>query len=168
MHLSIILPRLPQYINYLPDRVLRMQRPVHHLYRNFLPLGILIHPIQIHLNVIRHNLALHNHPAVLSHNLQYTYEWFPAPLQNCNYLPLSAVLCILLAGYGCPYKVSVQGVEHIFLRNVDVILPVGNNNKSKPFPCHLNCTFNHFNDFAGGAPALVPLCETFSFFSHND
>ena len=152
-----------------------MHWPVNHLHGHLLPLGVIINSLQRNLYVVRHVPALHNYPSALTHNLQYSNERFFAPLHNCHNLPLCTVFGVFLAGYGCPYLVSVEGMQHIFLGDENVIFPVGNNNKSKTLTGHLHRSLHHLVDFAGGAPSLVLLCKTLfgfactllSFFSHN-
>ena len=140
-------------------------------------MGILIKAVHWYTDVVRHHTALHNHPAVVSNNLQDSNERFLAPLNDLHYLSLAAVFEVFLAGNGHPYGVSVEGVQHAVLRDIDVILPVGNNNKSISFPGHLHCTFHYLKHFAACAPPpnaavafvlfFAGIFPDFSLFSHN-
>ena len=139
MHLRLVLPGHTQHVHHVSVRCRSASLPsIHH--------GRHLHPLHAsfrhrNLNVIRHGLGTHEHPRLLSHDMQNPHKWLIAPFYNGDNLP-AAPLCLTgaLLRHGHFHGIPMQRPARLGGFYINVLLLSVNAHKDKALSGHYCCS----------------------------
>ena len=118
--------------------------------------------------VVWHHPALHEHPCLLSYNMEDADKWLGRTLQNLQNLTFLALAVSLFLGHRHSDNIPVQGTSHLGCLDEYVIFLPFHYDEAIAFPRHLHAArefrktaFLLFLFFAAAvlAPAPVPSCH---------
>ena len=123
--------------------------------------------------VIWHETALHQHPCLISNNMEHTYERLDRALKNLHDLSLSTRAVGLFTGHRHPYDITMQGAAGLGRFHEHIILFTLDYHKCKALSGHLHLSL-HLREYlpflpcATSCATVLLSCHKFLFFCIMD
>ena len=166
VHFGIIVARHAQHIHDVALRADVVFLPTVH-YGGGLHTGLAAHLqslLLVHLDVVRHRLALHQHPRLGTHEMENADVRTGRALYDLDHLAFAALHADLLLGQRYADGVAVQRILRLGRLDEDVVLFALHDNEDKAFPAHLDLAYElgiALEGLGAAAPAAPPggLCQ---------
>ena len=159
MHLGVVLSGLSEHIGKMPARSGRLTLPAvdydGHLHSA--PGSRLLGGLRVHLYVVGHGLALHQHPCLVAYAVVYSDERLPRAadyLHHLAFLPL-ALLLVALFGYRDLHYVAVKGVPRLGRLDEHILVLSFHYHENIALAGHLHPSLDLGIDFLAVLPELL-------------
>ena len=140
MHLGLVLARLAEHIHDVPAGRRVVAVPAVHdggdLHAAFRAQGRGF--LRVDFDVVRHGLALHQHPGLGPDGVEYAHEGELRALDDLDDLAFPPVVSARLARHGHDDRVAVEGLARLGRLDEDVLRQAFDDDEDEAFARHLD------------------------------
>ena len=168
VHLGVVVARRAEHVHYVAQGARLAPLPAVHYGRHLHP-GLRSQAprlLRVHLDVVGHKLALHQHPGLGADVVHISNERSLAVLENLDHLSFAPLPAASGTGHRHPHQVAVEGVAGLGGLDVDIIVLAVHNHEDVALAGHLYLSYK-MRDLPSRRPGMRLLPRLIAFLASS-